>query len=198
MAPIGVPQHAQVSIANPIGAGFGIVGNLVESRRAAGAGQELEKLLTKVSYDLRASLQRSVTVAVRKAGFTVVPATSDRPDSDRARFLRQYPSDTHADAYLDVYATYLGFEAPQSSTDYRPRIEIATRIVSARTHQTLFQAHIVYGAAATTDDDAVLVRSDDGAHFRDRTALSAHPATTARALQSAIDAVGWELTKRLM
>jgi len=38
---------------NPIGAGFGLVGNLVESQRAAGASQVLENVLASAHYDFR-------------------------------------------------------------------------------------------------------------------------------------------------
>ena len=41
LLPIGTPEQAEVRIMNPIGAGFGVVGNLIESRRAVGAGQEM-------------------------------------------------------------------------------------------------------------------------------------------------------------
>ena len=59
--------------------------------------------------------------------------------------------------------------------------------------KTLFQDRIIYGAAGSTDEDAILVRADDRFRFRDRAALQANPATTAQALQTAIDAVAWEL-----
>ena len=44
----GVPERPQVTIMNPIGAGFGVVGNLIEARRAAGAQQEMQAVLAKM------------------------------------------------------------------------------------------------------------------------------------------------------
>jgi hypothetical protein len=198
VVPIGTPEHPQVRIMNPIGAGFGVVGNLVESRRAAGASQEMESVLAAAHYDFRTSLANSIAQAVSKVGFSINRLTGTRPDKEHSRFLAKYPREKKVDAYLDVYATYVGFEAPQSSTAYRPRLELSARLVSAKDNQILFQDRIVYGCAENTDDEAVLVRADDKLSFRNRAALQVDPTKTARALQSAIDATAWELAKQFM
>src|SRR5580704_17160388 len=125
VVPIGTPEHTQVRIMNPIGAGFGVVGNLVESRRAAGASQVLEDVLAAAHYDFRTSLASSITQAVSKVGFSINRLAGARPDKEHSRFLTKYPREKKVDAYLDVYATYVGFEAPQSSTAYRPRLELS-------------------------------------------------------------------------
>jgi len=198
LAPLGVPDRPQVTIMNPIGAGFGVVGNLIESRRAAGARQEVEAALAKVGYDYGAALTNAISLAIKKAGFSVTRLDGPRPEKERFRFLSLYPPTKRVDAFLDVYAEYVGFQAPQASADYRPRLEIIARLVAASDGKTLFQDRIVYGAPGTTDEDAILVRADDNFHFRDRAALQANPATTAHALQTAIDAVAWELAKQFM
>jgi hypothetical protein len=198
VVPIGTPERTQVRIMNPIGAGFGVVGNLVESRRAAGASLEMEQVLAAAHYDFRTSLANSVAQAVSKVGFTINRLTGARPDKEHSRFLTKYPAGKKVDAYLDVYATYVGFEAPQSSTAYRPRLELSARLVSAKDHQILFQDRIIYGCSENTDEDAVLVRADDRLSFRNRAALQVDPNRTARALQSAIDAAAWELAKQFM
>ena len=198
VVPIGTPEHTQVRIMNPIGAGFGVVGNLVESRRAAGASQEVENVLAAAHYDFRTSLANSITQAVSKVGFSINRLAGARPDKEHSRFLTKYPHEKKVDAYLDVYATYVGFEAPQSSTAYRPRLELSARLVSAKDNQILFQDRIVYGCSENTDEEAVLVRADDKLSFRNRAALQVDPDRTARALQSAIDATAWELAKQFM
>jgi hypothetical protein len=114
--PIGTPEHAQARIMNPIGAGFGLVGNFVELRRKAGATQEMESALAAAHYDFRTSLTNAIAQAVSKVGFTINKLTSARPDKEQGKFLSRYPTPAKkVDAYLDVYATYVGFEAPQSS-----------------------------------------------------------------------------------
>jgi hypothetical protein len=198
VVPIGTPTHPQVRIMNPIGAGFGVVGNLVESRRAAGASQELESILAAAHYDFRTSLANSIAQAVSKVGFSINRPAGARPEKEHSRFLSKYPREKKVDAYLDVYATYVGFEAPQSSTAYRPRLELSARLVRAKDNQILFQDRIVYGCAENTDEDAVLVRADDKLSFRNRAALQVNPNKTARALQAAIDATAWELAKQFM
>jgi hypothetical protein len=198
IVPIGTPEHTQVRIMNPIGAGFGVVGNLVEARRAAWASQAMENTLAAAHFDFRASLSNAVTQAVGKVGFTITPLRGTRPEKEHARFLSAYPQLKHVDAYLDVYATYVGFEAPQSSTAFRPRLEVSARLVSAKDHQVLFQDRIIYGCVENTDEEAVLVRADDNLSFKDRGALQIDPTRTARALQSAIDATAWELAKQFM
>ena len=198
IVPLGTPEHTQVRIMNPIGAGFGVVGNLVEARRAAWASQAMENTLAAAHFDFRASLSNAVTQAVSKVGFTITRLAGTRPERESGRFLSKYPPLKRVDAYLDVYATYVGFEAPQSSTAFRPRLELSARLVSVKDHQVLFQDRIIYGCVENTDEDAVLVRADDNLSFRDRTALEADPSRTARALQSAIDAAAWELAKQFM
>jgi hypothetical protein len=198
IVPIGTPDHTQVRIMNPIGAGFGVVGNLVEARRAVWASQAMESTLAAAHFDFRASLSKAVTQAVSKVGFMITPPAGTRPEKEHGRFLSSYPQVKHVDAYLDVYATYVGFEAPQSSTAFRPRLELSARLVSAKNHQVLFQDRIIYGCVENTDEEAVLVRADDNLSFRDRGALQVDPTRTARALQSAIDAAAWELAKQFM
>lgn len=198
VVPIGTPEHTQVRIMNPIGAGFGVVGNLVESRRAAGASQEMESVLAAAHYDFRTSLANSITQAVSKVGFSINRLTGPRPEKEHSRFLTKYPQAKKVDAYLDVYATYVGFEAPQSSTAYRPRLELSARLVRARDNQIIFQDRIIYGCAENTDEEAVLVKADESLSFRNRAALQIDPSRTARALQSAIDAAAWELAKQFM
>jgi hypothetical protein len=198
VVPMGTPEHAQARIMNPIGAGFGLVGNFVESQRAAGATQVVETALADAHYDFRTSLYNSIAQAVSKVGFTINRLAGSRPDKERSRFLSKYPREKKVDAYLDVYATYVGFEAPQSSTAYRPRLEIAARLVSAKDNTILFQDRIIYGCTENTDEEAVLVRADDKLSFRNRGAFQTDPTKTARALQSAIDATAWELAKQFM
>ena len=199
VVPIGTPEHAQARIMNPVGAGFGLVGNFVELRRKVGATQEMESALAAAHFDFRTSLTNAIMQAVSKVGFTITRQAGERPEKEQGKFLSHYsPSAKKVDAYLDIYATYVGFEAPQSSTAYRPRIEIAARLVSAKDHQILFQDRIVYGCLENTDEEAVLVRADDSLSFRNRAAFQADPNRTARALQSAIDATAWELAKQFM
>jgi hypothetical protein len=198
IVPVGTPEHTQVRIMNPIGAGFGVVGNLVESRRAAWASQAMENTLAAAHFDFRASLSDAIVQAVGKVGFTIIRPAGTRPEKENSRFLTKYPPVKHVDAYLDVYATYVGFEAPQSSTAFRPRLELSARLVSAQDNRILFQDRIVYGCVENTDEEAVLVRADDSLSFRNRSALQVDPTRTARALQSAIDATAWELAKQFM
>lgn len=199
VVPIGIPEHAEARIMNPIGAGFGLVGNFVELRRKAGASQEMESALAAAHFDFRSSLTNAIVRAVGRVGFTITHATADRPEKERQKFLSHYPQAAKkVDAYLDVYATYVGFEAPQSSTAYRPRIEISARLISAQDHRILFQDRIVYGCLENSDEDAVLVRADDNLSFRNRAAFQLDPNRTARALQAAIDATAWELAKQFM
>jgi hypothetical protein len=198
IVPIGTPEHTQVRIMNPIGAGFGVVGNLVEARRAVWATQAMENTLAAAHFDFRTSLSNAVTQAVSKVGFTITRVGGTRPEKESGRFLSKYPQLKHVDAYLDVYATYVGFEAPQSSTAFRPRLELSARLVSAQDHQILFQDRIIYGCVENTDEEAVMLRADDNLSFKDRPALQMDPTRTARALQSAIDATAWELAKQFM
>src|SRR6202011_3738619 len=91
IVPIGTPEHTQVRIMNPIGAGFGVVGNLVESRRAAGASEEMERVLAAAHYDYRTALSNAITQAVSRVGFTINRLAGARPDKEHSRFLKEYP-----------------------------------------------------------------------------------------------------------
>jgi hypothetical protein len=197
LVPPGVPEHAEVSIMNPIGAGFGVIGSLIETRRAASADAEMADLLSKAHYDFGSALTNAIALATHKAGFAVSRGEEPRPAKERERFLSLYPKRLPVDAYLDVYATYVGFRAPRSSAAYRPRIELVARLVNTR-GTTVFQRRIVYGSAVSEDEDALVVAADDSVTFRDRAALQANPSRTARALQMAIDSISWELARQLM
>ena len=177
---------------NPIGARFGVVGTYIESRRAAGAQQEMQAVLAKASYNYEAALSESVFVAMSKAGFAMVHSPESRPEKERSRFMEHYPSTVkRVDAFLDVYADYVGFQAMRSSEEYWPHLEISARLVDARSGKILYQGRIVYGFSVATDEDAVLVHAENTFRFRDRTALQANQASvTARALQG-----GEELTR---
>jgi len=56
---------------NPIGAAFGMLGNLIEYRRAAGAGEEMQTTLAAAHYDYCVSLTNAVAAAMGKVGFEV-------------------------------------------------------------------------------------------------------------------------------
>ncbi len=183
---------------NPIGAGFGVLGNLIENHRAASADAEMADVLTKAHYDFGGALTNSIALAMHKAGFTVSRMDAPRAQTDRSKFLARYPQRAQVDAYLDVYTRYVGFRALQSSVDYRPRVEIIARLVATKDGTTLFQNQIVYGSSTAEDENAILVRADDSVSFRDRAALQANPSATARALQMAIDSVAWELAMQFM
>src|ERR1700722_18198281 len=101
LASLGVPDRAQVTITNPVGAGFGVVGTLIESHRAASAQQEMQAVLAKASYDYQSALASSVFVAMSKAGFTMVRSSESRPEKERSRFLAHYPEVQRVDAFLD-------------------------------------------------------------------------------------------------
>src|SRR5215470_20103702 len=78
IVPIGTPEHAQARIMNPVGAGFGLVGNFVELRRKAGATQEMENALAAAHFDFRTSLTNAIVQAVGKVGFTITRVTDPR------------------------------------------------------------------------------------------------------------------------
>ncbi len=115
----------------------------------------MENVLATAHYDFRTSLANSIAQAVGKVGFSINRLAGARPDKEHSRFLSSYPHEKKVDAYLDVYATYVGFEAPRSSTAYLPRLELSARLVSAKDNQILFQDRIVYGCPENTDEEAV-------------------------------------------
>ena len=162
---------------NPIGTGFGVVGTLIETRRAATADAEMAEVLTRARYDFGAALANSIVLAMRKAGFTISRVEGARPHNERERFLSKYPQRVPVDAFLDVYTRYVGFQAAQSSADYKPRVEIIARLVSTRDGATLFQNRIVYGSATAEDEDAILVRADDRGNVSVRARVDAGVAT---------------------
>src|SRR3569833_152736 len=194
----GIHDRPQVTIMNPIGAGFGVLWILIEAHRAAGAQQEMQTVLAKANYNYGSALANSVFLAMGKAGFTMVRSPDLRPEKERGRFQESYPQMKRVDAYLDVYADYVGFQALQSSEDYRARLQISARLVDAHNGRVLFQDRIVYGFSVATDEDAVLVRAEDNYRFRDRAVLQANLTFTVCALQNAIEAVSWELAKQFM
>src|SRR3569833_1679656 len=146
----GIPDRPQVTIMNPIGAGFGVLGNIIEARRAAGAQQEMQAVLAKANYNYGSALTDSVFLAMGKAGFTMLRSPDLRPEKERGRFLVCFPQMKRVDAYLDVYADYVGIQALQSSEEdavlvraednYRFRDRAALQANPSRTARALENA----------------------------------------------------------
>jgi len=89
------------------------------------------------------------------------------------------------DAYLDVYATYVGFEAPQSSTAYPHASRYPPRLVSAKDNTILLPDRIIYGCTEKHGRGSRprLAPTTDSASCN-RGAFQTDPTKTARALQS--------------
>jgi hypothetical protein len=195
LMPVGMPEKPQVNIMAPVGANFGLIGAAVEAGRAANASREMTEILAKTSYDYKADIPSSVMTAMSDAGFIVTAGEGVRPEKERFKYLSTYPKEEGVDAYLDVFATYVGFLAAGATTDYRPTVQLSARLVNAADGKTIFQDQIVYGPAMPYMK-AITVTPDDQHKFANRDALQANPEGTTAALKAAVAGAAAELAKQ--
>ena len=196
IAPLGIPDNAEVRILQSVGANFGLIGAIVEESRAANARGELEDVLAKSNYDFKTELVTNTQLAMTGAGFDVVQLTGARPKAHRGKFLKTVPAETGVDAVLDVYVMSLGFFAAGATTDYRPGCHIAARLVDPKTQKVLFQDQVMVGAVMPTNQKAIVLPGDPAATFKDREALQADAPVTRDALKKALDSCVAELGKQ--
>ena len=188
IAPLGMPNSAEVRILQPIGANFGLIGALVEETRAANARSELEDVLARVNYDYKLELTTNTILTMTDAGFEAVQLPGARPSSARGKFLKSVPVDPGVDAVLDLYVVSLGFFAAGATTDYRPGCHIAARLVDSKSQKVLFQDQIMYGALVPTNQKAIMVPAHSNRSFSDRDSLQSNPSVTRDAFKKALDA----------
>jgi hypothetical protein len=196
LAPVGLPEKAEVRIIAPVGANFGLIGALVEEGRAAAARTELEEVLTKAEYDFKTAIPAYLVQAMTAAGFETTSLAGNRKKEERGKFMKAVPKDASVDAVLDVYVFSFGFFAAGATTDYRPGAHIMARLVDAKTNKVLFQDQIMYGALMPTYQKAIVIPADPSVVFKDRPGLQADPTVTRAALEKALQAVAAELGKQ--
>jgi hypothetical protein len=196
IAPLGMPENAEVRILHSVGSNFGLIGAIVEESRAANARGELEDVLAKSGYDFKLEMTTNTQLAMTAAGFDVVQLPGARPTAHRAKFLKTVAAEAGVDAVLDVYVMSLGFFAAGATTDYRPGCHIAARLVDPKTQKVLFQDQVMYGAVMLTYQKAIVLPGDPAATFKDRDALQLDAPVTRDALKKALDSCVAELGKQ--
>jgi hypothetical protein len=196
IAPIGMPENAEVRILQSVGSNFGLIGALVEEGRAAGARGELSEVLAKTSYDFKIEFTTNALSAMNAAGFAAEQLPGKRADAERGKFMKVVPKNAGVDAVLDMYVVSVGFFAAGATTDYRPGCQFAARLVDPKDQKVLFQDQIMYGAVMPTYQKAIVLPGDPAATFKDRNALQADAPVTRDALKKAIDTCVAELGKQ--
>lgn len=196
IAPIGMPENAEVRILQSVGGNFGLIGALVEEGRAASARGELVDVLAKTNYDFKMEFTVNALAAMNAAGFEATQLPGKRADAERAKFMKAVPKNAGVDAVLDMYVVSVGFFAAGATTDYRPGCQIAARLVDPKDQKVLFQDQILYGAVMPSYQKAIVLPGDPAATFKDRAALQADAPVTRDALKRAIDTCVAELGKQ--
>ncbi len=95
---------------NPIGVGFGVLGTLIESRRAAGAQQEMQAALAKAGYDYEAALANSISAAMSRAGFAMTRSPGPRPEKERFQVSIALSDDKARRCVSGRLRDYVGFQ----------------------------------------------------------------------------------------
>jgi hypothetical protein len=198
LAPVGLPDKPQSLTLNAVANNFGLIGGIVEATRASNASNELVTELAAGSLDYKSYLPEKIISNLQSAGFeaTVLPGTRGNGENDK--FLSNVPAAPGADAILDVYASYVGYVAAGTKTDYRPAVHIEARLLDAKTQKVLFADQIYYNNfAPRTAKTAITIEPDPRRAFSDRKEMSSNPPDVTRGLREAIDAVSLQLARQL-
>lgn len=194
LAPPGIPEEPGVRILASVGGNFGLIGALVEESRFAAASKELQEILAANNYDYKKDFHDSLGLAFADSSLKLLPASGERPASERMKFLTKCPAATDSQGCLDVYVTYLGYMSAGATTDYVPTVHLTARLLRNSDGTTLFQDQIQYNAIANSK--AIVVQPSEKYRFKDRDAMKADPKTVVAGLQEAIRAVTTELAKQ--
>ncbi|MBS0366062.1 MAG: hypothetical protein JSR67_09590 [Proteobacteria bacterium] len=198
VAPIGMPDKPMVTIVNAVGNSFGLIGAVVEAARASNASNEAVNELASGGLAYKAQLPADIESSLKAAGFEVQMLQGARAANQTASFLTTLPAAPGADAVLDLYVSYFGYEAAGAQSAYRPAVHLEARLLDAKTQKVIFADQIYYNnfmpAAAKK---AITIEPDAQAVFADRAAMRAAPADVARWLRVAQKAVADGLANQL-
>lgn len=199
LAPVGMPEKANVRIMAPVGANFGLIGALVEVGRENTAMDEARATLEKANLDYQTYLPEQIVKSLKTAGFEAQQLPGARDPKSRFKFLNGPTKEPGADAVLDIYAPFLGFIAAGATTDYRPSVLLDAKLIRASDQKVLFADQIYYNNFnRNLAPKAVSIEPDPGCVFKDRDELQANPQRTASCLQNAMDAAAKELAKQFL
>jgi hypothetical protein len=199
LAPMGLPEKANVRIMAPVGANFGLIGALVEAGRESTAVEEARVLLEKANLDYQTYLPGQIVKSLQSAGFEAQQLPGARDPKSRFKFMTGVSQEPGADAVLDIYAPFLGFIAAGATTDYRPSVLLDAKLVRASDQKVLFADQIYYNNFQRDGaPKAVSIDPDPNCVFKDRESLQADPQRTAACLQGAMDSAAKELAKQFL
>lgn len=199
LAPIGLPDKADVRVLASAGGELGMVGSLVDRTRFAAKRTALAKTLNSAGFSLNAEVQGALVAALKGAGFDVKLVDGKREGHDARRWLKTLPPADGVDFVLDVYITQLGYFAGSEADDYRPAVDLRARFVEPATQKESYSGELIYNSAlnVTTGSKATVIAVDPAYTFRSSSALSTDPARTAEGLRTALRAVTAELSRKI-
>jgi hypothetical protein len=198
LAPVGLPDKPQSSTLNAVGNNFGLIGGIVEATRASNASGEMVTELTAGNLDYKSYLPEKIISDLRSAGFEVVVLPGTRSSAESGKFLSDVPQAPGADAILDIYASYVGYVAAGSKTDYRPAVHIEARLLDANTQKVLFADQIYYNNfTPRSAKTAITIEPDPRWAFSDRKEMVSNPPDVTRGLRAGLDAVSLQLVRQL-
>jgi hypothetical protein len=199
LAPIGLPDKADVRVLSSAGEELGMVGTLVDRTRFAAKRAALAKTLNAAGFSLNAEVQTALLAALRGAGFEVRVVDGRREGHDARRWLKTLPPADGVDFVLDAYIAQLGYFAGSEADSYRPAVDLRARFVEPATQKEPYAGEIIYNGAlnVTTGSKATVIPVDPAYTFKSSSALSTDPARTAEGLRAALRAVTTELSRKV-
>jgi len=91
-----------------------MLGNLIEYRRAAGAGEEMQTTWPRLTTTIAVSLTNAVAARDGEGRIRVTRNSGTRSDKQRSKFMSDYPPLKRVDAILGRLCDLCGIRAPQS------------------------------------------------------------------------------------
>lgn len=176
---------------------FGALGGAATQADAKTMSLALTQAVKESRFEYSRAMQASLAEQLRRAGFNVVSVTAQRdaPASLLADY-RNVPA-AGADALLDVDARVVGYSSYNvSDPDLRPHVQADVRLVSARTHATLYSEQFLFGYH-NPYMQATHLPSDKQYYFRDFQSLMNNKARAIEGLQRGTEAIAAQIAQRL-
>lgn len=139
LMPVDPPKNVIVANIGSPAMAFGAIGGLIAGANDANHSSTYADMLKAGKVELAPAMTAAVQTELRKAGFTVVTITDQKPTLSPDRKTLDYSGiRTDADAILAVRIATVGYMSPQFSTTYRPWVAATAVLFDAKTKKTLY------------------------------------------------------------
>lgn len=184
-----MPEQPTVVLASSVGQSFGLVGALVDASMQSSRDSDFWKEIDGKDHPPRTTFNDALTAALQAEGYTVQPIAVNRK---HAAFLKTYPKDPGADAFLDVTFEGDGYgyiaAGISKSTPYRPYVYVDCKLVRASDKAVLMEDQILYNPIlpAASQNNGITISPNPDYEFPTFDDMKADPPHATQGLNDAL------------